>query len=84
MITGSTDGIGRAMTVQLARKKINVVIVGRSAAKLEEVITELTSKYSVQVKLQTFFSFLFSGARIHLFSSVDSSVFSFLCRKLKW
>jgi short-subunit dehydrogenase len=40
------------MTVQLARKKINVVIVGRSTAKLEELSEELTSKYKVQVRLQ--------------------------------
>ena len=52
LITGSTDGIGRAMTVQLARKKINVVIVGRSPTKLEEFSKELTSKYKVQVSLQ--------------------------------
>lgn len=38
------------MTVQLARKKINVVIVGRSQAKLDELSKELTSKYKVQVR----------------------------------
>lgn len=37
------------MTIQLARKKINVVIVGRSASKLEEFSKELTTKNSVQV-----------------------------------
>ncbi|KAG0595469.1 hypothetical protein M758_UG168900 [Ceratodon purpureus] len=50
LITGSTDGIGRAMTVELARKKINVVIVGRSPTKLDELSKELTSKYKVQVR----------------------------------
>jgi len=50
LITGATDGIGRAMTIQIARKKINVVIVGRSASKLEEFSKELSSKYNVQVR----------------------------------
>lgn len=50
LITGSTDGIGRAMTVQFARKNINVVVLGRSGAKLEAFTKELTSKYNVQVR----------------------------------
>lgn len=49
MVTGATDGIGRAFTIQLAKKKINAVIVGRTQSKLEEFSKELTSKYSIQV-----------------------------------
>jgi hypothetical protein len=59
LITGSTDGIGRAMTVQFARKNINVVVLGRSGAKLEAFTKELTSKYNVQVKSMPISSFLF-------------------------
>lgn len=49
LVTGATDGIGRAFTIQLAKKKINAVIVGRTQSKLEELSKELTSKYSIQV-----------------------------------
>lgn len=49
LVTGATDGIGRAFTIQLAKKKINAVIVGRTQSKLEEFSKELTSKYSIQV-----------------------------------
>ena len=44
------------MTIALARKKINVVIVGRSASKLEEFSKELCSKYSAQVGFRFAFS----------------------------
>jgi short-subunit dehydrogenase len=49
LVTGATDGIGKAFTVKLARKKINLVIVGRSQSKLEELAKELHSKYGVEV-----------------------------------
>jgi short-subunit dehydrogenase len=50
LVTGATDGIGKAFTVKLARKKINLVIVGRSQSKLEELAKELHSKYGVEVR----------------------------------
>jgi 17beta-estradiol 17-dehydrogenase / very-long-chain 3-oxoacyl-CoA reductase len=49
LITGATDGIGKAFTGKLAKKKINLVIVGRSQPKLEELAKELHSKYGVEV-----------------------------------
>lgn len=49
VVTGATDGIGRAFTVQLARQRINVVIVGRTKSKLEELSKELSSKYGIEV-----------------------------------
>ncbi|CAM6036456.1 unnamed protein product [Sphagnum compactum] len=48
LVTGATDGIGKAFTVKLARKKINLVIVGRSQSKLEELAKQLQSKYGVR------------------------------------
>ncbi|KAH9558436.1 hypothetical protein CY35_06G008500 [Sphagnum magellanicum] len=50
LITGATDGIGKAFTGKLAKKKINLVIVGRSQPKLEELAKELHSKYGVEVR----------------------------------
>ncbi|KAL2630475.1 hypothetical protein R1flu_015161 [Riccia fluitans] len=49
LVTGATDGIGRACCMQLAKEKINVVVVGRSPAKVQEVVKELESK-NVQVR----------------------------------
>ncbi|XP_031476608.1 very-long-chain 3-oxoacyl-CoA reductase 1-like [Nymphaea colorata] len=45
VITGCTDGIGKAFAFQLARKGLNVVLVGRNPEKLEEVSGGLKSKY---------------------------------------
>ncbi|KAL3682821.1 hypothetical protein R1sor_000843 [Riccia sorocarpa] len=49
LVTGATDGIGRACCIQLAKEKINVVVVGRSPAKVQEVVKELESK-NIQVR----------------------------------
>ncbi|RWW30165.1 hypothetical protein GW17_00005265 [Ensete ventricosum] len=37
VVTGSTDGIGRAFAIQLARKGLNIVLVGRNPDKLRDV-----------------------------------------------
>eukprot|EP01018_Ginkgo_biloba_P037171 Gb_11014 [translate_table: standard] len=50
IVTGPTDGIGRAFTFQLARRKLNLVLVGRSPSKLKDLGDELQSKYKTQVK----------------------------------
>ena len=40
MITGSTDGIGRVTALQLAKYGFNLVLVSRSAEKLQKVREE--------------------------------------------
>jgi 17beta-estradiol 17-dehydrogenase / very-long-chain 3-oxoacyl-CoA reductase len=40
MITGSTDGIGRVTALQLAKYGFNLVLVSRSADKLQKVREE--------------------------------------------
>jgi len=45
VVTGSTDGIGKAMAFELARKGMNVLFVGRSAEKLKAAIAECADKY---------------------------------------
>ncbi|BBM98140.1 17beta-estradiol 17-dehydrogenase / very-long-chain 3-oxoacyl-CoA reductase [Marchantia polymorpha subsp. ruderalis] len=49
LVTGATDGIGRACCMRLAQEKINVIVVGRSPSKVQEVVKELESK-NVQVR----------------------------------
>ncbi|KAK4426093.1 Very-long-chain 3-oxoacyl-CoA reductase 1 [Sesamum alatum] len=51
LITGPTDGIGKAFAFQLARKGLNLVLVGRNPDKLKEVSESIKSKYgSTQIK----------------------------------
>ncbi|CAK4490989.1 unnamed protein product [Aphanomyces euteiches] len=51
IVTGATDGIGKAQAIELARKGLNIVLISRTQSKLDEVAKEITAKYSsVQVK----------------------------------
>lgn len=47
IVTGCTDGIGRAIAVELARKGMNLVLIGRNPGKLEAFSDEilLAGKY---------------------------------------
>jgi len=54
VVTGATDGIGKAMAFELARKGMNVLLVGRSASKLADVKSELSGKCpTVEVATET-------------------------------
>eukprot|EP00249_Psilotum_nudum_P004347 c17867_g1_i1 orf=282-1256(+) len=50
LVTGCTDGIGRAFCFHLARKRLNLVLVGRNESKLQQLENELRSKYQVEVR----------------------------------
>ncbi|QHO15431.1 Very-long-chain 3-oxoacyl-CoA reductase [Arachis hypogaea] len=53
IITGSTDGIGKAMALELASKGLNLLLLGRNPTKLEATsneIREKNNKVSVEVK----------------------------------
>mmetsp|Transcript_16387 Transcript_16387/g.39976 ORF Transcript_16387/g.39976 Transcript_16387/m.39976 type:complete len:312 (+) Transcript_16387:34-969(+) len=51
VVTGSTDGIGKELAKQLAKKGINVVIVGRTPSKLADAKKEIKEKApNVEVK----------------------------------
>ena len=50
LITGSTDGIGKAFAIALAKRGFNVVIFGRNEENLKKVSDLLTSSYGVKVK----------------------------------
>ena len=52
VVTGATDGIGKAMAFEFARKGLNVVLISRSKDKLDECAVELQAKYpKVEVKV---------------------------------
>lgn len=52
MITGATDGIGKAYAFVLAKKGMNIVLISRTEAKLKEVKEEIEKKgyKNVEVK----------------------------------
>lgn len=49
LVTGCTDGIGKAFCFQFAKQRLNLILVGRSNDKLETLATEIKGKYNVQV-----------------------------------
>ncbi|KAK9823306.1 hypothetical protein WJX72_001797 [[Myrmecia] bisecta] len=51
VVTGATDGIGRAYCDALAKRGINLVLISRTPAKLETTASELTSRFKVQLKM---------------------------------
>ncbi|PIA52968.1 LOW QUALITY PROTEIN: hypothetical protein AQUCO_01000672v1 [Aquilegia coerulea] len=52
LITGSTDGIGKALAFELASKGLNLVLVSRDTSKLENTCNAIRETYgsSIQVK----------------------------------
>lgn len=41
VVTGATDGIGKAYALELARRRFNVFLISRTEAKLREVAQEI-------------------------------------------
>jgi short-subunit dehydrogenase len=50
LITGASSGIGAAFAEILAQKGMNLVLVSRSAPKLEAFATQLQQKYQIQAE----------------------------------
>jgi 17beta-estradiol 17-dehydrogenase / very-long-chain 3-oxoacyl-CoA reductase len=53
IVTGATDGIGRAYAFELAKKKLNIVLISRTEAKLIALKEELLAKHS-SIEVKTF------------------------------
>ncbi|RLN67881.1 hypothetical protein BBJ28_00023148 [Nothophytophthora sp. Chile5] len=52
VVTGATDGIGKALAMELAKKGMNVVLMSRTLQKLEDARAEILAKYpKVQVEI---------------------------------
>ncbi|XP_032646299.1 very-long-chain 3-oxoacyl-CoA reductase isoform X2 [Chelonoidis abingdonii] len=51
VVTGATDGIGKAYAEQLAKHGMNVALISRSQEKLEEVASEIKEKFKVETKI---------------------------------
>lgn len=51
VVTGATDGIGRAYAEELASQGLNVVLISRSPYKLQNVAAEIETKYGVKARI---------------------------------
>lgn len=52
-VTGATDGIGKAMAIELAKQGLNIILVSRSATKLTEVASEIREKVKKDIEVKT-------------------------------
>eukprot|EP01035_Chromulina_nebulosa_P038261 gene38261-51677_t len=69
VVTGATDGIGKAMAFELARKGLSIILISRSLEKLEASAAELRTKYpNVEVLVRVL--------------AIDYSAFNEAARKL--
>lgn len=50
VVTGATDGIGKAYAEELGRRGFSIVLISRSQEKLDDVAKTVESKYGVQTK----------------------------------
>ncbi|CAL5418812.1 unnamed protein product [Camellia sinensis] len=53
VITGSTDGIGKAIAMELASEGLNLVLVGRDSLKLESTSSEIRRRIGDRVSIRT-------------------------------
>uniref|UniRef100_A0A8B9RS53 Hydroxysteroid dehydrogenase like 1 n=1 Tax=Accipiter nisus TaxID=211598 RepID=A0A8B9RS53_9AVES len=48
VVTGSTDGIGKAYAEELAKRRVNIILIGRNKGKLEAVSRSISETYKVE------------------------------------
>ena len=53
LITGASSGIGKETVFEYARHGHDLIIVARRTEKLEEIRTELISRYKINVEVIT-------------------------------
>jgi 17beta-estradiol 17-dehydrogenase / very-long-chain 3-oxoacyl-CoA reductase len=49
VVTGGSDGIGKAYAQELARRGLNIVLIARNQDKMRKVATEIGSKNSESI-----------------------------------
>nr|BAJ97694.1 predicted protein [Hordeum vulgare subsp. vulgare] len=54
VVTGPTSGIGQSMALELARLGLNLVLVGRDPAKLQDISETISKTHAVQTKTVLF------------------------------
>ncbi|MES1921100.1 hypothetical protein MHBO_002685, partial [Bonamia ostreae] len=66
IVTGSTDGVGKALAFELAKRDFNLLLLSRTRSKLEKTKAEIESfakKVQVRIKVVDFSSFGESEAK---------------------
>lgn len=71
VVTGATDGIGKAYASALAKKGLKIVLVSRSTSKLDAAAQELKSEYNVDTQQLTVD---FSTADAQTYSQLSDSL----------
>lgn len=51
VVTGATDGLGKAFAKALAQKGLDIVLVSRSMSKLKDVAAEIEREYRVETRV---------------------------------
>ncbi|KAG8438375.1 hypothetical protein GDO86_008889 [Hymenochirus boettgeri] len=51
VVTGATDGIGKAYAEELARRGMSIVLISRSQDKLDETAKQIKEKFKVETKV---------------------------------
>lgn len=51
IVTGCTDGIGKAVAEELAAKGLSLILISRTQSKLDEQAKELGSKFKIETKV---------------------------------
>ncbi|WP_315821103.1 SDR family NAD(P)-dependent oxidoreductase [Paraflavitalea speifideaquila] len=54
LITGATSGFGKALAIKFAANKYNLIITGRRDDRLQELKSNLTSTYGIEVVVLCF------------------------------
>jgi len=73
VITGATDGIGKAYALQLAKLGLNVFIISRNADKLKEAKTEIETATNNKVSVKTL-AIDFSTADKSTYQSIQKEI----------
>ena len=48
LITGASKGIGKSIAIELAKRKIPVLLIARSGVLLEQLVAEIRDQYGVK------------------------------------
>ncbi|CDW81761.1 short chain dehydrogenase reductase family protein [Stylonychia lemnae] len=54
VVTGSTDGIGKALALELAKRGFNIVLIARNSEKLAAVAKDIQNKYGRDTRMIVF------------------------------
>lgn len=72
VVTGATDGIGKGIACELAKRKMNILLISRNPDKLKRVSNEIEAKYSVKTKSVAIDLSLFNETTSSLYDRIEN------------